>query len=62
MLVGITDPRDPRGIRHPLLAVLGVAVVATLVGAANFRGWGSGRACEHHRTLIRQNGGNLSHL
>jgi predicted transposase YbfD/YdcC len=37
MLAGITDPRDPRGVRHPLLAVLGVAVVATLAGAANFR-------------------------
>ena len=41
MLAGITDPRDPRGIRHPLLAVLGVAVVATLAGAANFRELGS---------------------
>lgn len=38
---GITDPRDPRGVRHPLVAVLGVAVVATLGGAANFRELGS---------------------
>ena len=37
MLAGITDPRDPRGVRHPLLAVLGVAVVATLAGAVNYR-------------------------
>lgn len=41
MLAGISDPRDPRGIRHPLLAVLGTAVVATLAGAANFRELGS---------------------
>lgn len=41
MLAGITDPRDPRGIRHRLLAVLGVAVVATLAGAANYRELGS---------------------
>jgi len=41
ILAGITDPRDPRGIRHPLVAVLGIAVVATLAGAANFRELGS---------------------
>lgn len=41
MLAGITDPRDPRGIRHRLLAVLGVAVVATMAGAANYRELGS---------------------
>jgi predicted transposase YbfD/YdcC len=41
MLAGITDPRDPRGVRHPLLAVLGVAVVATLAGAASYRELGS---------------------
>jgi hypothetical protein len=41
MLAGITDPRDPRGIRHPLLAVLGVAAVATLSGAASYRELGS---------------------
>ncbi|RGA02604.1 transposase family protein [Microbispora triticiradicis] len=41
MLAGITDPRDRRGIRHPLPAVLGVAVVATLAGAANYRELGS---------------------
>jgi hypothetical protein len=41
MLADITDPRDPRGVRHPLVAVLGVAVVATLAGAANYRALGS---------------------
>ncbi|MEV0409182.1 transposase family protein [Actinoallomurus sp. NPDC050550] len=37
MLAGIGDPRRTRGIRHPFVAVLGVAVVATLAGAANYR-------------------------
>ncbi|MEV4002431.1 transposase family protein [Actinomadura sp. NPDC049753] len=41
MLAAITDPHDPRGVRHPLLAVLGTAVVATLAGAANYRELGS---------------------
>ncbi len=41
MLAGIADPRDPRGVRHLLGAVLGVAVVATLAGAANYRELGS---------------------
>jgi hypothetical protein len=41
MLADITDPRDPRGVRHPLVAVLGVAVVATLAGAASYRELGS---------------------
>lgn len=41
MLAGITDPRDPRGIRHRLVAVLGVTVVATLAGAADYRELGS---------------------
>jgi DDE_Tnp_1-associated len=41
MLAGIDDPRDPRGVRHPPVAVLGVAVVATLAGAVNYRELGS---------------------
>jgi predicted transposase YbfD/YdcC len=41
MLAGITDPRDPRGVRHPLVAVLGIAVMATLAGATNYRELGS---------------------
>ncbi|MQA98031.1 MAG: hypothetical protein GEV11_26735 [Streptosporangiales bacterium] len=41
MLAGVADPRRRRGIRHPLVAVLGVAVVATLAGAANYRELGS---------------------
>jgi hypothetical protein len=38
MLAGIRDPRGPRGVRHRLVAVLGVA---TLAGAANYREPGS---------------------
>jgi predicted transposase YbfD/YdcC len=41
MLAGIRDPRDPRGVRHRLVAVLGVAVAATPAGAANYREPGS---------------------
>jgi hypothetical protein len=41
MLAGITDPRNPRGIRHRLVTVLSIAVVATLAGAANYRELGS---------------------
>ncbi|MBO0879707.1 MAG: ISAs1 family transposase [Mycobacterium sp.] len=41
MLAGISDPRDPRGVRHRSVAVLGIAVVATLAGAANYRELGS---------------------
>src|SRR5258707_1958740 len=41
MLADITDPRDPRGVRHPLVAVLGVAVGATLAGAGSHRELGS---------------------
>jgi DDE family transposase len=51
MLADITDPRDPRGVRHPLVAVLGVAVAATLAGAASYRELGSvACACQN---LIR---------
>jgi hypothetical protein len=41
MLAGITGPGDPRGVRHRRVAVLGIAVVATLAGAANYRELGS---------------------
>jgi DDE_Tnp_1-associated len=41
VMAAITGPRDPRGVRHPLVAVLGVAVVATLAGAASYRELGS---------------------
>lgn len=40
-LEGLTDPRKRRGIRHRLVAVPAVAVVATLGGARNLREMGS---------------------
>jgi hypothetical protein len=44
MMADITDPRDRRGVRHRLVAVLGVAVVATPAGAASYRELGSAAA------------------
>jgi predicted transposase YbfD/YdcC len=35
-LTKIPDPRDPRGVRYPLSAVLAVAVCAVLAGASSF--------------------------
>jgi len=37
LLAALTpDPRDPRGIRYPLAAVLAVAVCAVMAGASCF--------------------------
>jgi len=35
-LAKVPDPRDPRGIRYPLSALLMVAVCAALAGASSF--------------------------
>ncbi len=35
-LAKVPDPRDPRGIRYPLSAVLAVAVCAVMAGASSF--------------------------
>jgi len=35
-LAAIPDPRDPRGVRYPLTALLAVAVCAVLAGASSF--------------------------
>ncbi|WP_220502507.1 ISAs1 family transposase [Microbispora sp. H10670] len=35
-LAAVPDPRDPRGMRYPLCAVLAVAVCAVLAGASSF--------------------------
>jgi DDE family transposase len=36
VLAGVPDPRDPRGVRHPLAAVLSLAVLAMLTGAKSY--------------------------
>lgn len=36
VLATVPDPRDPRGIRHPLSAILSLAVVAMLCGAKSY--------------------------
>jgi hypothetical protein len=36
VLAQIPDPRDPRGIRHPLSAILSLAVLAMLTGAKSY--------------------------
>jgi predicted transposase YbfD/YdcC len=55
----LLDPRRPRGVRHPLVAVLGVLVIATLAGAANYRQMGSVAAdlpqCLLNRLGVRWN-------
>lgn len=35
-LTAVADPRDPRGVRYPLTALLAVAVCAVLAGASSF--------------------------
>jgi hypothetical protein len=35
-LAQVPDPRDPRGVRHPLRAILGLAVVAMLTGCKSY--------------------------
>ncbi len=35
-LAKVPDPRDPRGVRYPLSAVLAVAVCAVMAGASSF--------------------------
>ncbi|WP_225854372.1 transposase family protein [Micromonospora sp. ALFpr18c] len=36
VLSTVPDPRDPRGVRYPLSALLAVAVCAVLAGASSF--------------------------
>jgi hypothetical protein len=41
----LRDPRKPRGVRHPLEVVIGIAICAVLCGARGFRGiadWAGG--------------------
>ena len=37
LLAGLPDPRDPRGVRHSIGAVLSVMVYVVFAGARNFR-------------------------
>src|SRR5918911_522832 len=39
-LGGVPDPRKPRGVRHPLCALLAVAAAAVLSGARSFTALG----------------------
>src|SRR4051794_5562406 len=36
VLAEVPDPRDPRGVRHPLPAILSLAVLAMLTGAKSY--------------------------
>jgi predicted transposase YbfD/YdcC len=36
VLERVVDPRDPRGVRHPLVGVLAVGIAATVAGARSF--------------------------
>ena len=36
LLGRVSDPRDPRGVRHPLAGVLAVGIAAVLAGARSF--------------------------
>jgi DDE_Tnp_1-associated/Transposase DDE domain len=38
VLAHIPDPRDPRGLRHPLSAILSLAVLAMLTGVKSYTG------------------------
>ena len=46
-------PRDPRGLRHPLVGVLLVAAGAVLAGARSFRAIGQWAAAAPQHTLAR---------
>lgn len=52
-LAGLVDPRRRRGVRHTLLTILLVAVVAVLAGAQNFREIGDDAADLPQELLAR---------
>ncbi|MQA17654.1 MAG: hypothetical protein GEV09_27325, partial [Pseudonocardiaceae bacterium] len=55
----LTDPRDPRGVRHRLASVLTITVLSALAGAGNFREAGD-RAGELPAELLIAAGARIS--
>lgn len=56
MFEQVTDPRDPRGVRHRLATILTVAVFAVLAGAGNYRQVGD-RVADLPQSLVALAGG-----
>jgi hypothetical protein len=49
LLKTLVDPRKPRGVRHPVVTIVAIAVCAALSGARSFCAiaeWGQGLSCE----------------
>lgn len=55
LLAGLPDPRRRRGVRHGLVAVLMIAVIAVLAGAQNFREIGD-EAADLPQDILRRVG------
>ncbi|WP_295700537.1 ISAs1 family transposase [Lapillicoccus sp.] len=58
LLATVPDPRDPRGVRYPLVGILAVAVTAVMAGARSFAAigeWADDLSMEH-RTRIGMGG------
>ena len=54
LLQTVVDPRQPRGVRHPVVTVVAIAVCATLAGARSFTAlaeWAKGLSREGLRRL-----------
>lgn len=51
VLSQLPDPRDPRGVRHSVAAVLGVGIAAVLAGARSFTAIGEWAAGAGHEVL-----------
>ncbi|EQD67634.1 transposase tnpA, partial [mine drainage metagenome] len=52
-LASVTDPRMPRGIRHSIVSILGIAAIGTLRGARSFRALGEIAAELPQEALVR---------
>lgn len=51
LLGSVPDPRDPRGVRHPLPVILAVTITAVLAGARSFTAIGEWVADQSEHTL-----------